>query len=273
MPFHADQSDAALQASWKAQDGRCAWCNEEHGWWQGFVADTKLGGRWVCAGCGTITGHVPAPEGLVTFKVHPEVVHKWDTEINNGFPSLEFTRKYGQAFPLMLAWMLEQGWLDLMALGRRQVAFTNASKPEAWTTILCRKPIWFAQQKAAPLDFGQYADSPEDRELTAVFRQVLRQPEFTRTRWTQDAGEWAHDLNLRAWVGDTPEGHPARTNGWNYATVVPWSAFFDHPQVLLDSWVVEAQVHDPAVHAGVRALIRAKSFTNQSPLWESAGLS
>jgi len=226
----------------------------------------------MCAVCMAIYGEVPSPEGLIRLSVHPEVLSSWKVKLPEGFPSIEFTRHYAGAFPLMLAWMLETTNLDRAALRNRVVQFQRAPKSEDWVNLMMRKPTWLSWQKSEPLDTGFYADSDEDRHLTEVFRQVLGNDEWSRTAWTQYGPFWDDVHGLTRWIGNTPEGHPAKAKGMGFTTVLPWGGIMAHDNITIMPCIIEKASHEAAAAEAVRALVRSRCFSPETPIWKAVGL-
>lgn len=272
MALHSDQSPHAQKGAHSAQQGKCSWCKESYGWWQGIVnMDTKGATQWVCLVCGALyLPAIPPPENFIRLQVHHGVLERWS--IDPGIKPIALTRICSEAMSIMLAWSLEEGSLDLKELRRGVFAYTER-EGTGTVAMLVKRPSWLKPNG----DFAPatYADSDEDRIFHSVFWEALGTKEWTRTGFI---GGHPRDFfpGVRRWSDLLPDGHPYRTDGLEMALVLPWVAIVEASPAPIEGQTFTKPLIE-GVEAAVDALIRerirdAKEPTLLPSLWSSVGL-
>ena len=282
MELHSDQSTEAKQGAWNADQNRCFFCHEEHGWWQGVVASVKDTPHFMCVVCATIRGYVPPPEGYIRLNVSEKLLEAWRVkERGASYTPNQTTIVLHDAMPLRLAWMMEQGILNEDELTTRHVVVSHEdsrSEKNYWPMLL-RRPVWFQSQSGHFLDVVNYADSYEDLDIHIVLRSVLQlkdDEEWYRTVYTATPNVFHKHQLLQMWQGVLPESHKAHSlypnAGFRFVEILPWKSMVSRPQVVVFERTVDWSVHGLPVMEAMEALIRSRHLPTNSPLWKTVGL-
>ena len=272
MALHSDQSPHAQKGAHSAQQGKCSWCKEEYGWWQGVInMDTKGATQWICLVCGAL--HLPAippPENFIRLQVHHGVLEHWSIDL--GIKPITLTRTCTEAMPLMLAWSLENGSIDPKELRRGVFAYTER-QGTGTVPMLVKRPSWLRTNgEFAP---AAYADSDEDRIFHSIFWEALGTKDWTRTGFIGgDPRDFFKDIGR--WSDLLPDGHPYRNDGLEVALVVPWQGIVATSPGPIEGQVFTAPLIE-GVEAAVDAVIRERIRDASEPallpsLWSAAGL-
>jgi hypothetical protein len=281
MALHSDQSPEALKGTLSTQTGKCVWCKGTYGWWQGVVDNTDKGEpKWVCLVCAALspgrTG-VPPPDGFHFLRVDEDVLRHWEIHEDLHY-GVRLTRTCAAAMPLLLAWSLETGLANVSELKRGLLVYGD-KKPSKTVPIIFKRPCWLNSQGVfLP---AAYADSDEDRVLHGIFREALRDPEWTRTAFIGgNPGDFF--VGVDRWAELIPDSHPGRAEGLEVAIVLPWMCIVRSGTVKGESAEIAGcvfhAVQVEAVEAAVMALIRSQ-FVGYSTdpdllpdIWSCVGL-
>ena len=275
MRLHTDQSPEAQKAAWEAAP-RCPCCLADNlGWWQGCVGvGGDEGPFWVCAICACLWNLVPPPPGFLRFVVHQDVLLRWGVprqETGLVFGLTQPTASLQAAMPLLLAWMIENGELDEHMLRKGFIDVPGGRPPSTQTVVfpvVLRRPVWLSEATAF-LDAASYAFSEEDRDVHAVVREVIGNPEWTRTSFSERGGIWApHEIFCTA----LKETHPAHQEGLHWAEVLPWGSIRKYPGACEVGGSTIQGTHRKPVDEAIHALVRPRFAPAQTPLWVALGL-
>lgn len=271
MALHTDQSVEAQKATWAADKERCAWCDESHGWWQGVVETTDNGPRFMCVICAAIRKRVPVPEGFIRVRISEAILEGWGMKerYDNSFSWTRPTRTLQHAMPLLIAWLIENEELQLRSLLDHLVAPVDHRKDDKTLPMVMRRPVWWSPSNHFIMDTEKYADSNEDREITAVIREALGNPDWSRTVYTEFYGVFSP---MNAWGASLNERHPALARGLHFVEVLPWLEIVKRKTVTVANCIIDSSVHDVPVGLAMTALIQSRIASNDQPLWKALGL-
>jgi len=282
MELHSDQSDEAKQGAWNADQNRCFFCHEEHGWWQGVVASVNDTPHFMCVVCTTIRGFVPPPEGYIRLHVSEKLLEAWRVKERGArYTPNQTTIVLHDAMPLRLAWMMEQGILNEDELTTRHVVVSHEdsrTEKNYWPMLL-RRPVWFQTQYSHFLDVLNYAESYEDQTIHQVLRSVLEiqdDEEWSRTVYTEFPNVFCTQQVLNYWQAPLPESHKMHSlypnAGYRFVEILPWKSMISREQVPVLNRTVDRAVHGLPVVEAMEAVIRSRHLPTNSPLWKTVGL-
>lgn len=276
MKLHTDQTPEALKAVCPA-NGFCGFCGDVgFGWWQGVVVDQEdAPGHPVffCGICACILDLVPPPLGYMKLMVHEEVLREWKipgAEKNGGYNQTQLTASCQDAMPLLIAWMLEMFELPENRLKQRVICFENNSLKKGLWPMVMRRPIWLPEDSGL-LDAANYAYSAEDLAIHAAIRGAIEAPTWTRTALCEFGNYWA-PLDVNAFIGRLPPGHPAHQEGFHWASVLNWGSLIGYGAKTVDGIDIIPEVHGEPVDKAVRAIVSARVVSPETPLWKALGL-
>lgn len=272
MALHSDQSPNAQKGAHSAQQGKCSWCKESYGWWQGVInIDNKGATQWVCLVCGALhLAAIPPPENFIRLQIHHGVLEHWS--IDPGIKPISLTRICGDALPLMLAWSLENGSIDSRELRRGVFAFTER-EGTGTVALLVKRPSWLHSN--GDFAVAAYADSDEDRIFHSIMWEALGTTEWTRTGFVAgNTGDFFP--GVKRWMDLLPDGHVYRNDGLEVALVLPWSAIVEASPKPIEGQTFSVPLIE-GVEAAVDALIRERIRNVHEPallpsLWAAVGL-
>lgn len=270
MALHTDQSVEAQKAIWTASKERCAYCHEPHGWWQGVVYAGDNGPRFMCAICAAIRGWVPVPEGFIRLHISEAILESWGLKerYDSKFKLNQPTQTMQQAMPLLIAWMFENEKLQTRPLLDHRIYPTDHKKEDKVFQMVMRRPVWWSSGHFF-MDTEKYADSNEDREITAVIREALDEPDWSRTVFTEDHGVF---IPMNAWSVGLNEKHPATARGLRFVEVLPWLEIMKRRSVTVSNCIIDSSVHFEPVEQAMKALVQSRVATADQPLWKALGL-
>jgi hypothetical protein len=271
MALHTDQSAEAQKAVWAACKERCVYCQESHGWWQGVVEATDNGPRFMCVICAAIRSRVPVPEGFIRLQISEVALESWGLKerFDTKFKYNQPTQTMQHAMPLLIAWMVENEKLQPRALLDHKIYPTDHKKEDKTFPMVLRRPIWWSSSNHFVVDIEKYADSNEDREITAVIRAVLGDPDWSRTTFAEFHGVYSP---MNAWSVGLNEKHPATARGLHFVEVLPWLEIMKRRSVTVSGCIIDSSVHYEPVEQAMKALVQSRVATTDQTLWKALGL-
>jgi hypothetical protein len=240
--------------------------------------DTKGTAKWICMVCAALYRRVPAPEGFLVAQVHPGVLDAWNIPQETNGPRL--TRVTSQIMAFLLAWSMENEWLDREAFREGLIQHTDMKPDPKAVPVMFKRPRWWERTWGVGFRSSIYADSDEDREFHAIFREALGNREWTRTAFI---GDLATDFwrEFRQWREPLPDDDPQLAQGIEGTIVIPWATLSskdkggNFPAV---DGVAFAQPQVEAVKEAVKAHVLSRCLDpNVEPgllpkLWTAIGL-
>lgn len=115
----------------------------------------------------------------------------------------------------------------------------------------------------------KYADSNEDREIHAVIREPIGNPEWSLTVFTEFYGIFSPMTSLGTGLN---ERRPALARGVRFVEVLPWLEHMKRKTVTVDGCIIDSSVHYEPVEQAVTALVQSRIAPNDQPLWKALGL-
>lgn len=276
VELHTDQGPDAQKAAWVAGKQTCPCCLVPTlGWWQGVVVSDEKGPMWLCAVCAAILNCVPPPPGYLRLSIHEAVLTHWGIPLvardGKSYAYLKTATLQG-ALPLMLAWSMENDDLEAHDLRNGIVTYPDCPDGGDLYHLLLRHPIWLSEETFY-LDAGTYAYSDEDRIIHAAIREVIGNPNWTRTALSEDGGMWPFNgASHETFHGPLKPNHPGHMEGLHMAEVVRWGSLRSLGKVELDGTLIDPSVHMPIVEAAIHAIVASRIAPESSSPWRALGL-